>query len=64
MKTAIGIALVALHGLVFALAIDRCRGTELAIELPAGRVPPALAERVTVDDTPGPGLVRRRWTMH
>ncbi len=63
MKTAIGIALVALHALLFALAIDRCRGTELSIELPAGRVPPALVDRVTVDDTPGPGLVRRRWTM-
>ncbi|MGE5182080.1 MAG: hypothetical protein ACM31C_08460 [Acidobacteriota bacterium] len=72
MKAAVGAALVAVHAAAFVALAARSGGTELAVELHAplasphvaldGRVPAALADRVTVS-TDGEGLVRRRWAI-
>jgi len=69
---AVGVLLVAAHAAAFIVLAARCRGTELAVDVPApaaaaaltlpARVPAALAGRVTVvDSAPGPGLHRRTW---
>ena len=71
--TALGALVAAGHAAAFVALAAHCRGSELAVEVdgpPAApslaldaRVPPALAGRVAVDDTTGPGLHRRRWTV-
>lgn len=74
MRVAIGVAIAALHAAAFALLADRCRGTELAVELRAppaaaapaidGDVPAALARHVETELAgAAPGLVRRTWTV-
>jgi hypothetical protein len=71
---ALGALLVAAHAAGFAALIAHCRGTELAVDVPAppaapalaldGALPADLAGRVAIDDTPaGPGLHRRRWSV-
>jgi hypothetical protein len=72
---AIGALLVAGHAAAFTALVlgGRCRGSELAVRVagpPAApalaldaTVPAALAGRVAIDDTTGPGLHRRRWTV-
>ena len=60
MKTALGIAIVIVHALAFGALAHR--GVDLSVELPAGRVPDALAPRVEVHREPGP-LARTRWTV-
>jgi hypothetical protein len=73
-KAALGALIVAAHAAGFAALAARCRGTELAVDVPAppaspalaldGALPPALAHRITVvDSAPGPGLHRRRWVV-
>jgi hypothetical protein len=71
--TAIGAALAAAHAAGFAALAARCGGDELAIGVagpPAAptlaldaSLPAGLAARIAIDDTPGPGLHRRRWTV-
>ena len=71
--TALGLAIAVIHAAGFAALAARCRGTELAVEVAgppaapalalAASVPGALAGRIAVDDTTGPGLHRRRWTV-
>ena len=74
MRAALGALAVAAHAAAFAALIARCRGTELAVDVPGppaapalaldGALPPALAGRIAIDDTPaGPGLHRRRWSV-
>jgi hypothetical protein len=60
-KTALGIVLVAAHAALFG-ALATHRGVDLRIELPAGRVPEALAPRVEIERDPGP-LARTRWRV-
>jgi hypothetical protein len=73
---ALGVGVVAAHAVAFTLLAARCHGTELSVEItPAqaaaqltldGNTPPALADRVEIDDSDapaGPGLVRRRWVV-
>lgn len=73
---AVGLALAAAHAAGFAVLAERCRGTELSVELSAplvapgntpalgGAVPEALARRVeTRVDDQGPGLAHRTWTV-
>src|SRR5688572_13822963 len=74
MKVAIGIAIVALHAVLFVLVIERVRGTEFTVDVrsplasPAlsldGTVPAAIAPRVTstVEQT-APGLARKTWSV-
>jgi hypothetical protein len=75
MKAALGALVVAAHAAGFAALAARCRGTELAVDVPGppaspalaldGALPPALAHRIAVEDSaPGPGLHRRRWVVH
>jgi hypothetical protein len=59
-KALAGIAIVAAHALAFASLAHR--GVDLSVELPAGRVPAALAPRVEVEHEPGP-LARTRWRV-
>jgi len=72
--TTLGALIVVAHAIGFGVLATRCRGAELAVEVPAppaspalaldGAVPSALAGRVVIDDSPaGPGLHRRRWTV-
>ena len=65
MKALAGMAVVALHAVAFAWLIHHCHGTELAVT--AGLAPPALVDRVVIDDADGapagPGLHRTRWTV-
>ncbi|HSS00345.1 MAG TPA: hypothetical protein VLM79_24975 [Kofleriaceae bacterium] len=74
MKAAVGALIVAAHAAAFAGLAARCRGTELAVDVPGppaspaltldGALPPALAHRIAVEDSaPGPGLHRRRWVV-
>jgi hypothetical protein len=74
MKAALAGVVVAAHAVGFVALAPRCRGTELAVGVPAppasdvlaldGRVPAALAGRVAIDDPgAGPGLHRRRWRV-
>ncbi|HET9621500.1 MAG TPA: hypothetical protein VFP84_09050 [Kofleriaceae bacterium] len=74
MKAAIGVLLLAAHAAAFAVIAARCQRDELTVELHAppasptvaldGRVPPSLADRITIDDTGrGPGLHRRTWRV-
>jgi hypothetical protein len=74
MKAALGALVVAAHAAGFAVLAARCRGTELAVDVPGptaspalaldGALPPALAHRIAVEDSPpGPGLHRRRWVV-
>lgn len=74
MKAALGIAIVALHALVFVALAGRSAGHELAIELHAPLVSPVLALDAVVPaaiaprvvetvDAPGPGLRRKRWSV-
>ena len=70
MKTAIGIAIVALHVAAFVVFADRWRGVDLSVELHAplasptlaldGKVPDAIASRVETHVEPG-GLARKTW---
>jgi len=71
---ALGALLVAAHAAGFVALAARCRGTELAVDVPAppaspalaldGTVPGALAGRIEIDDSAaGPGLHRRRWSV-
>lgn len=70
---AIGLAVTVAHAAAFAAVIARCSGTELVVRVggpPAAptlaldaALPPSLAGRITVDDSSGPGLHRRRWAM-
>ena len=60
MKALAGILIVVAHALAFGALAHR--GVDLSVELPAGRVPEALAPRVEVHREPGP-LARTRWTI-
>ena len=73
MKTAIGIALVAAHVVVFLLLAEHCRGSEFTVELRAplasptlaldAELPPEIADRVTIAlEQDAPGLARRTWS--
>lgn len=75
MKALAGLGIVAAHVAAFALALARCDGTELAVEVHGplaasapslhGTVPEALRERVRTElvTPPGPGLQRRTWSV-
>lgn len=75
MKAVAGLVLVAAHVAAFTLALARCGGTELVVELqgpPAaetpsleGTVPSRLRDRVRTELEPphGPGLLRRTWSV-
>jgi hypothetical protein len=74
MKTALGIAIVALHAAAFVLLAQHWRGTELTVDVrsplasPAlsldGKVPDAIAPRVTSTfEQMAPGLARRTWSV-
>jgi hypothetical protein len=74
MRAALGLVLVAAHGVAFVALASHYRGTELAVEVEgplaspalalAGTVPPAIADRVTTSlDGEPPGLVRRTWSI-
>lgn len=60
MKAALGLLLVVAHALAFRALAHR--GVDLSVELPAGRVPAALAPRVEIEHEPGP-LARTRWRI-
>ena len=73
MKTALGMALVAAHVVVFLLIAQHCRGTEFTVELRAplaspmlaldGELPPEIADRVSIAlEQDPPGLARRTWS--
>jgi len=71
---AVGIAIVAVHGVAFVAYSDRARGQDLVVDLHAtplaspalaidASLPPGIATRVTTDDSAvGVGLAHRRWT--
>lgn len=74
MKAVLGGLVVVAHAVGFVALAARCRGTELAVDVPGppaspvlaldGTVPGALAGRVEIDDSAaGPGLHRRRWSV-
>jgi hypothetical protein len=70
---AIGLAIVAAHAALLPWALDHCRRDELSVRLDAplaaetvqldGIVPASLRDQVVIDDTVGPGLHRRRWSI-
>jgi hypothetical protein len=73
-KTAVGLAIVALHVVGFVLLAERFAGTGLSVEVRAplaspelaldGVVPEALADRVTIAlEQRAPGLARRTWSV-
>jgi hypothetical protein len=73
-KAALGALVVAAHAIGFVALAARCRGTELAVDVPAppaspvvaldATLPAALAGRIAIDDSAaGPGLHRRRWSV-
>ena len=74
MKAAAGALIVVAHAAAFAAVLPHCRGHALVVELTAppasptraldGRVPDAIADRVTIEDTgAGPGLHHRTWRV-
>jgi hypothetical protein len=73
-KAVAGALIVVAHAAGFAALAARCRGTELAVDVPAppasptlaldGALPPELAGRIAIDDSgSGPGLHRRKWSV-
>jgi hypothetical protein len=74
MKVVVGLAIVVAHVAGFVALARHCQGTELTVDVPAplaaptvtleGRVPPALAPRVTSElAQQAPGLARRTWSV-
>lgn len=71
---AIGLAIVVAHAAALPWLLHHCRRDELIVRLgdtplaaPTvqldGTVPASLRDEVVIDDTVGPGLHRRRWTV-
>jgi hypothetical protein len=63
-KALLGIAIVVANLAAFAAVEQHSEGTELAVDLRAGTVPAAIANRVHVaKESAGPGLRRTRWSI-
>lgn len=69
----VGLAILGAHIAALPWALHACRRDELTVVLTAppasptaslaGTVPASLHDRVVIDDTSGPGLHRRRWSI-
>lgn len=62
----VGLALLVAHAAALPWALRTCRRDELSVRLTTGvdgRVPASLRDRIVIDDTVGPGLHRRRWSV-
>ena len=57
----VGLVVLAVHAAALPLLLRSCTRDELVVI--AGEVPASIRDRVAIEDAPGPGLHRRRWTM-
>src|SRR5262245_25668889 len=70
---AVGLLVLGVHAAALPWALSHCRRDDLEVRLQApaaspevrldGPIPASIRGRVVIDDTSGPGLVRRRWSM-